>query len=138
MKLRHIAPVALILALAACRPGEPVYNVAGASYGGVGYGAGQAVSLQDYERAIIRAGTKRKWNFQRLGPGHLEASTLVRGKHRATVDITFNTETFSITRKSTQNLEYDPSQGIIHPNYNSWISLLESDIKAEIQRLKTA
>jgi len=134
-KNRTVAATLVVAALmlAACRPLAPVVNVNNASYGSY---ANTALTLDDYERAIVRAGTKRNWVFNRLGPGHLEGRTTVRGKHSATVDVLFNTQTYSINYKSSQNLKYDAAKGEIHPNYNSWITLLDNDIKAEIQRMQ--
>ncbi|MFV0475487.1 MAG: hypothetical protein ACK5MQ_14955 [Pikeienuella sp.] len=130
---KHIATFCLValVALAGCRPGQPVYNVNSAAYGATANA--RKPSLGQVESAIIRAGAKRGWSFTRIAPGQMEGTTVVRGKHRATVNLAYSREDFSITYKDSQNLEYDPATGKIHPNYNSWVSLLEQDIRAEIQ-----
>lgn len=126
-----------VLAISGCRT-APLSNVVDASYGAAGTASPAALSLTDIEKAIIRAGSKRKWVFTSIAPGHLEATVNVRGKHRATVDILFNRDQFSILHKSSSNLNYDASNNTIHPNYNSWVQLLETDIRAEIQAVRAS
>ncbi len=129
------AAITLALALAGCRS-APLLDIKGAPYGAAaGY---NTLSLREYEQAIIRAGSNRGWVFERLGPGHLEASINVRGKHYAMVDVYFDTVEFSIIHKASRNLKYDPAQGTIHPNYNAWVQNLESDIRAEVQRSRAS
>jgi hypothetical protein len=123
------------LALVGCRGTEPIENVSDASYGLVSYSAGEPLTLEDYEQAIVRAGSKRNWVFERVGPGHLLATNVVRGKHTAVVDITFDTESFSIDYKDSRNLKYDSSTQEIHPNYNAWVDLPKVDIQTEIQKI---
>ena len=123
-----IALVAGLLAVAGCRQ-DPVYDVTGASF--VRPGA----SLGAVEDAIVRAGSKRGWLFEPAGPGHMIGSLNVRGKHFVKVDVNFDERGFSITRKETTNLKYDPSTNTIHKNYNSWIRNLESDIQLEMQKM---
>ncbi len=134
-KLTTVAAMALALGLAGCRT-TALLDIKGAPYGAsTSY---KALSLGDYERAIIRAGAERGWVFNRIRPGHLEASITVRGKHYALVDVYYDTVEFSLIHKASRNLNYDPVQGVIHPNYNNWIRNLEEDIRAEVQRMRAA
>ena len=94
--------------------------------------------MEDYKNAIIRGGSRRGWTFEDRGPGHLEGNIAVRGKHFASVDIMFDTKRYSIAHKSSQNLNYNASRGEIHPNYNSWVRLLEQEIQAEIAQAKAS
>ncbi|MEH6755429.1 MAG: hypothetical protein V7788_14845 [Alphaproteobacteria bacterium] len=139
-KLRFVLPLALVaaLALVGCRTAVPIENVSTVSYGSNAYAKEPNLTLTDYEKAIVRAGTYRGWLAKPVAPGHLEAANVIRNKHTVVVDILFNTETFSIDYKSSQNLDWNPATKTIHPNYNSWIELLEADIKAEIQRLRAS
>ena len=138
---RFFKPAALLLialAVAGCRPLQPVANIENSAYGSAEFASSKRLGLVDYEKAIIRAGSSRNWVFERVGPGHLVGTVDVRGKHRAVVDIFFDTETYSISYKDSQNLKYNAEENSIHPNYNSWVQLLETEIKAEIQRLRAA
>ncbi|MCI4662263.1 MAG: hypothetical protein MRY63_10655 [Neomegalonema sp.] len=121
------------LGLAGCRTLAPVENVSDAPFGITA--SQRSMALSDYEKAIIRAGSNRGWVFKRIAPGQLEASVNVRGKHSAVVDIYYNTKTYSIRYKGSENLKYDPATNTIHPNYNQWIHLLEQEINTEIQKL---
>ena len=133
-----VIPVTLIaaLALVGCRATVPVENVVKAPYGSASYQSAGKLTLSDYEKAITRAGTYRRWVSNPVAPGHIEATNVIRTKHTVVIDIFFNTETFSIDYKNSTHLKWDPTSRTIHPNYNSWVKLLEADIKAEIQRMR--
>lgn len=135
IRMKAITAFALMgLAIAGCRSLTPVQNVTAAQFAGE---ANTALTLEDYEKAIIRAGSERNWRFTPAGPGKLVGKVNVRGKHSATVNITFDTETYSIEYVDSDNLKYDPETNSIHPNYNQWIMLLDNDIQSEIQRLRS-
>ena len=138
-KMRVLAVLALVgvMAVAGCRSAQ-IASVQSQPYGSSGLNYSDALTLEDYEKAIIRAGSKRGWIFSRVGPGHLVGTVDVRGKHSAAVDVVFDTETFSILYKDSQNLDYNPTKNQIHPSYNSWVKFLEQDIKSEIQALKAS
>jgi hypothetical protein len=138
---RRIALPAMIvatLAVAGCRPLSPVNNISNASYGDSIYASTNVLSLDDYERAIVRAGSNRGWQFTRVAPGQLRGTVDVRGKHQASVDVTFTTQTYSINYAGSENLKYDAATNSIHPSYNSWVKLLDGEIQAEIQRLQAS
>tara|TARA_R110002072_G_scaffold9769_3_gene46882 strand:+ start:280 stop:705 length:426 start_codon:yes stop_codon:yes gene_type:complete len=130
--------VAATLGLAGCRATVPVNNIVNTSYGSAAYADAKNLTLTDYEKAIVRATTYRNWVAKPLAPGHIEASNLIRNKHKVVVDILFDTETFSIKYKDSTHLAWNPTTQTIHPNYNSWVRLLEADIKSEIQRLRAS
>jgi len=139
MLSRHFsisAAFAAVLVVAGCRPGVPIENISNARYSAVT--SSNFLQVSDYERAIIRAGANRDWRFTKVASGHLQGDLNVRGKHEASVDVLFNTETYSINYKSSQGLKYDPATNQIHPNYNSWIRLLDSDIQREITLLQNS
>lgn len=124
------------VAVAGCRA-EPVYNATDIAYAPAAT-VTRSLTSTDYKNAIIRAGAERGWTFQDAGPGHLVGNLAVRGKHFATVDVFYDTESFTITYKDSRNLEYDPATRQIHPNYNSWVQNLQQDIQAEVTRLETS
>jgi hypothetical protein len=116
--------------------GVPVYNATDVAYSPAV--ATTSLSRADYKNAIIRAGTQRGWTFQDAGPGHLIGNLAVRGKHFATVDVLYDTESFTINYRDSRNLEYDPATRQIHPNYNSWVQNLQQEIQAEVTRMETS
>ncbi len=115
------------LLVAACAGGAHIRNVDNAALGGT-------YAPEDVERAIVRAGANRGWRMQPQDPGHVRATLEVRD-HRAEIDITYDEESFDIQYRDSQNLDHNPQEGTIHPNYNSWIQNLERDILNEIQLL---
>lgn len=136
---RYVSALVLVtaLVLAGCRSAA-IYNPQGVAFAEPAVAVTTPLTLDDYKRAIIRGGAKRGWTFEDAGPGHLVGNLAVRGKHFATVDVAYDTQTFSITYKSSQNLKYDPTTQTIHQNYNSWVSNLQNDIQSEITVLKAS
>lgn len=136
MKRSHFAVIsvlAVVTLVAGCRT-APLVNIPDTPYAGSAPAA--VLTLEDYEAAIIRAGASRDWTFERTGPGHLVGSVTVRGKHSAVVDVVFDTDSYSISYKSSYNLNYESSQNVIHPNYNAWVDNLKQEIDREIAALR--
>ncbi len=133
---RLIAGLTLIatLALAGCRA-APLYSPSDIAFAEPPTTVTKVLTMEDYKNAIIRGGSKRGWTFQEEEPGHLVGNVAVRNKHFATVDVFFDTESFSISYKSSQNLNYNAGRNEIHPNYNSWIQNLQGEIQAEITQM---
>ena len=125
-----------LIAVAGCRAGN-IYNANGVAFAKPAT-ASASLSLADYKKAIIRAGSFRGWTFEEASPGHLIGKVNVRNKHFATVDVTFDTTAFSINYKSSQNLNYNADRKEIHPNYNKWVQNLQADIQKEVTRLKAS
>ena len=136
---RSIAGLTLIaaLALAGCRA-APLYSPSDIAFAEPPTTVTKVLTMEDYKNAIIRGGSKRGWTFQEEEPGHLIGNVAVRNKHFATVDVFFDTESFSISYKSSQNLNYNAGRGEIHPNYNSWVQNLQGEIQAEITQMKAS
>ncbi len=134
-----IASLALIaaLALAGCRA-APMYSPSDIAFAAPPATVVKVLTMDDYKNAIIRGGSKRGWTFQDAGPGHLVGDVAVRNKHFATVDIHFDTESISISYKSSRNLNYNAGRNEIHPNYNAWVEHLLTDIQDEITRMKAS
>lgn len=91
------------------------------------------LSMADVSTAIVRGGQQRGWVIKQVSEGQLEGTLNVR-THVAVVDITHDTERFSIKYKRSVNLLYSNEGGteFIHRNYNSWVRFLESDIKLAV------
>ncbi|MFY9317170.1 MAG: hypothetical protein WAO95_16630 [Burkholderiales bacterium] len=120
--IRISAAIALVALLTGFGAGTPVYNVASAPIP-----PNPAATLENIEKAIIRAGLQLGWKIAPQGPGKAEGVLVLR-KHTAVVDITYDTKGFSITYKSSINLDYKPETKTIHSNYNGWIKNLEKAI----------
>ena len=121
--LLRVLPLTVLLVLASCRT-APVYNVESE-----GLGAPSNASLSQVTKAIKRAGAGLGWAMTTQKPGHMVGKITVRNKHRAAVDIRYNTKTFSIAYKDSQNLKYDGTS--IHNNYNGWVQRLRNAILAQ-------
>ncbi|NJO55343.1 MAG: hypothetical protein HC834_02170 [Rhodospirillales bacterium] len=108
------------LLIAACQ-NPPLYSVIDAPLG-----APPSATLDQVRQAILFAGAKRDWNMEVEGPGKILASHQ-RSGHVATVEILYNTTTFTIQYLSSEELQY--ADGTVHPTYNRWIEYLEKDIQ---------
>ncbi len=137
MMRRSISLVLLVaaIAVAGCRA-QQVHNPTDISYAPAAT-VTRSLTPMDYKNAIIRAGAQRGWTFQDAGPGHLIGNIAVRGKHFATVDVFYDSDSFTINYKDSRNLDYNPATGQIHSNYNAWVTNLQQDIQAEVARLET-
>jgi hypothetical protein len=122
-----VAVLLLGLALAGCTS-QPILNIDRQAV----VTSGRAASMQDVEGAIVRAGTGLGWVMTPVRPG-LVTGRLALRTHVATVDIAYDTKTFSIQYKDSVNLDY--ANGTIHKNYNGWIQNLEREIRANLLRL---
>ena len=80
-------------------------------------------------KAIIRAGSSLGWTMQKDSPGHIIGTLDIRD-HIAIVDITYNSDTYSITYKDSNNLNYNGTK--IHRNYNTWVNNLNNAIKVQM------
>jgi hypothetical protein len=121
--------LALVLLLAACTRGHPVYNVQDHP---IPQNARQ-FPLERIEALIVEAGAIRDWRMTREGPGHLSA-THTDKRVAATVDIRFDQDSYSIVYRSSSNLHAE--NGTIHQRYNMWIGNLEADIDATLYHSK--
>jgi len=123
---KRLAAIAVFLLLAGFGAGTPIYNVQSAAIP-----PNPAATMENLEKAIMRAGLTLGWQIAPKGPGQLEGVLVLR-THRAIVDITHDTKAFSITYKDSVNLSYSESDRTIHSNYNGWIQNLEKGIRAQV------
>jgi len=123
-----ILAAASVVLLAGCRS-APVRDVINEPV--VVTGEKQA-TLDDVERAIVRAGSALGWRMRPVAPGQMEGTLNLRS-HTAIVDITYDTRTYSIKYKDSTNLGYDGRN--IHSNYNGWIENLDKGIQTQLVNL---
>ena len=121
--------IAATLLLGACRT-APIYNVEAQPIAV----SASTYTVEDVRNAVIRAGSRRGWTFQDAGEGKLVGMIALR-KHRATIDVRYDRETFDITYRDSEDLNYSEGQGVIHTNYNSWVQNLARDINLELTLL---
>ena len=115
-------PSLVVFLLLACTA-APVMNVEKAPI------APPAASLADVQKAITKAGVGLGWQMTSVAPGKMVGTLNIRD-HRAVVDITYDTKTFSIKYKDSTNLNYDGTN--IHRNYNGWITNLDKAIRQNL------
>ncbi|HSI59815.1 MAG TPA: hypothetical protein VLA16_19795 [Ideonella sp.] len=126
--MRILTTLATLLAAAAIAgcTSAPIQNVSDAT---VVSPAGKPLSEEQVKTAIIRAGLALGWQMKEAGPGKIAGSLALR-KHVAEVEIPYSATTYSITYKSSVNL--DENSGMIHKNYNGWIQNLTKGINAQL------
>jgi hypothetical protein len=91
---------------------------------------GCALKLKSVKEGILRAMRLRDWTAQSTSNSKIVAQVIVRGKHTLVVDIHFDNNSFDIDYKNSTNLNYAVNNGEeqIHPNANTWMSNLSTDI----------
>ena len=109
--------------------GTPIVNIQSAAIP-----PNPAATMENIGKAIIRAGQTLGWQITPMGPGKAEGVLVLR-RHRAVVDISYDTTSFSIHYKDSVNLDYDAQDKTIHSNYNGWIRNLEKAIRAQVSVL---
>ena len=109
--------------------GTPIVNIQSAAIP-----PNPAATMENIGKAIVRVGQTLGWQITPIGPGKAEGVLVLR-RHRAVVDITHDTTSFSIHYKDSVNLDYDAQDKTIHSNYNGWIRNLEKAIRAQVSVL---
>ncbi len=123
---RSLAAVAVVVLLTGFGSGAPIRDVVSAPIP-----PNPAATMENVEKAILRAGLTLGWQMAAKGPGQVEGVLNLR-KHQAVVDITYDTKVYNITYKTSTNLDYDAAKRTIHSNYNGWIQNLEKGIRAQV------
>lgn len=128
MKFRSSIVLAglVIIMLGGCRSAG-IYNVSAAPVV-----ANKAISMEDVQKAIVRAGVGLGWQMKPVEPG-LIVGTLHLRTHMAMVNVKYDTKTYSITYKDSSNLDYTGDS--IHKNYNGWVQNLDAGIRAQLTNL---
>jgi len=123
--LNLIATVALTLTVTMAHALVPINNVVDQP---IVPPAGKVLTAEQVKLSIVRAGAALGWKVVEDKPGVLIATLEIR-KHQAIVEIPYSTTKFSITYKSSINL--DESNGQIHKAYNGWILNLTKGINTQ-------
>ena len=124
--LQGFAAVSAFLLLAGFGAGTPIYSVQSSPIP-----PSPAATMENIQKAVMRAGLTLGWQISPKGPGQIEGVLNIR-KHQAIVNITYDTKAFSITYKDSVNLDYNEERKTIHSNYNGWVQNLEKGIRAQV------
>ncbi len=116
----------LAATIAGCGTTAPIQNVGSVK---VAAQANKPLTAEEVRGAIVRAGAALGWIMKDVGPGRLTGTLLLR-THTAEVDIPYSASSYSITYKSSINLQ--EAGGQIHRNYNGWIQNLNRGINAQL------
>lgn len=131
MRIRQLiaaSAVALTLVvLAGCRT-APIHNVQNAPI----TPTGDEITMEEVKDAIIRAGSGLGWRMRQVEPGLIVGTLNVRD-HMAEVEISYDTDSYDITYKDSNNLDKKGNE--IHSNYNGWIQNLDNSIQNNIAML---
>lgn len=112
---------------------EPIYNVVNHPIPVVA----QKLSRDALSRAIIAGGAlTRRWQIGPNADGSLTGILDARGKHHATVTITYSQANYNVTLVSSTNLLQEGN--LIHRNYNTWVRQLEKNIDDQLTVAGTA
>jgi hypothetical protein len=92
---------------------------------------GAVDSAKSVRDAIVAAGQRHGWTVAKDVPGVLDMTLFVRGKHRVTVEVAYDTTLTTITYVSSENMDYKVSHGEpqIHSSYVRWVSVLAQEIR---------
>lgn len=83
------------------------------------------------QRGILAGCLDKGWTCREVTSGLIQASIDVR-KHQAIADIAYDADSYSITYKSSQMLDYNSRRNTIHRNYNRWVNNLDAAIKKRL------
>ncbi len=111
-----------------CRAGAPIYDIKGTA---IPNSVDGSMPLTEVTKAITSAGAKHGWEMRVEKPGNI-VGTLHLREHEAVVDIVYDSKSYSILYKSSQNLQYDETNKTIHKNYNGWIRNLNVSIQRQL------
>lgn len=129
-----LATVAAVALLVGCgRATVPVVN-----YNDVSFTTNSnKPTLAQVKKAILTATETKGWIVNDKGPGKMDATLTVRGKHTVIVLITYSTTAFSINYVDSTDMKYGMKNGepSIHPYYNDWVKELEDAIKIEVKQI---
>jgi hypothetical protein len=124
-KFMSIVAAFAMLAATGCNTLQPVYEVVDSPIDS----GGKPMTMDSVQKAIQRAGVGLGWQIKPVKPGQMTGQLDLR-THRALVDITHNTKTYSIKYRDSTDLA--AKDGQIHRNYNGWVQNLDKAIRAQL------
>lgn len=88
---------------------------------------GAIQTQESVKKGIISGCIDKGWTCREVSPGLIAASIDVR-KHRAEANISYDSDSYNITYKNSQLLDYNSKRNTIHRNYNRWVANLDNAI----------
>ena len=119
-KIKIIALIVFCLVGFACTRVAPFVNYYDVS-------APMGTTEEVMRDSIIKAGEELNWKMKQVSPNKIEATLHVNAKHTAVVNITYDSQKYSIVYSRSENLK-DKGKGTIHKNYNVWVGELQAKI----------
>jgi DMSO reductase anchor subunit len=108
----------VLIGLMGCRAGAPIYDIKSTA---IPNSIDGSLPLAQITKSITTAAAKHGWEMRVDKPGYIVGTLQLREHEAVVADIIYNTKSYSILYKSSQNLQYDEKNRTIHKNYNSWI-----------------
>ncbi len=93
---------------------------------------GRKLTLEQVQRAVVRAASSRKWTASAPKPNVVRAR-YTKGRHTAVVDVVFTTKSYSIKYVDSTDLNYSEAERSIHPAYNKAVNELRQGIDAQLR-----
>jgi hypothetical protein len=90
-------------------------------------------SASEVEKAILSAATAIGWIPSAEGKNQIEAKLLVR-KHELIINISYTAAQYTLTYKSSKNLDYNEAKQTIHSKYGQWVRNLDVRIQKELAK----
>ncbi len=115
-----------VLLLVSCSTIHPIMNIQNQA-------VTQGLTTSQVKQCIETAAAEKQWHTHQAKPGVMDAWINVRS-HYAAVVINYTNKAYSINYKSSRNLE--AQNGMIHRNYNKWVTLLDRRIQSCVQAVK--
>ena len=96
--------------------------------------SGKPLSNEQVRSAIIKGGAAHNW-VASAPAGNAVKLTYSRREFSATVQVTYNSKSYSIKYADSTNLHYASEGGkaVIHPNYNKWMNSLRQSIDVALR-----
>ncbi|MDX1411407.1 MAG: hypothetical protein R3351_04580 [Nitrospirales bacterium] len=129
--LRLVSAILVLLGLTGVGCQRDLYNVKDAPVPTFG---SRSLTMEEVKNAIMKSrGTSQiQYQMRDVQPGLIRC-VITHKIHRAVVNITYSTESYSITYQDSQNLKYEPADAenaaVIHRHYNTWIRDLDESIR---------
>src|SRR5947209_11698579 len=123
-----LSVIVVLLMLVGCTS-KPILNVSNEP---IVVASGRTASMENVRDAIVRAGSKLGWQMTPASSGVIEGRLNLRD-HIATVDVKYDTRSYSIVYHDSTNPNYQNGQ--IHSNYNGWIENLNREIQTQLLRI---
>ncbi|MCH9691966.1 MAG: hypothetical protein K0U59_07895 [Gammaproteobacteria bacterium] len=89
---------------------------------------GRAQTAKTVRQGIMAGCIEKGWSCRKIGKGLIEASLTLR-HHFAVALISYNADSYDITYKSSENLDYNRKRNTIHRSYNRWVNNLDNAIR---------